>query len=349
MKRRRAVKRRSEWSLPRILILTATFFVAAGFGTLMMSQTASAGLTKTSPSSCEIARQKALGKDNDGPATDTFTGVGKGGYTLSDCYGAVITEEGRKARDEPAKYGPLKPIEKHYKCTGRESGVVTVDKGIITAVSTPSGSPGKCPEKAINKGLDDKGKGEQPKGEKGKGQGEKDQGKGGGEPPKFPEIPKPEEKPKNDQQQAGQCLTEQDKQSKPECRGLQGGQSLMDTLLGAGKTLATNAASGAKSAFDGLWNALTSPAAAEPAATPPGASPPAVPRGGSVPLADSARASGDGSSNTDAAGSYTPPASTGFGAVEADEMSGEDLGAAQEQLGAIERALQKIIDYLKFW
>ena len=220
MRRRRGTKQNSEWSRSRILILAVTFFAAAGLGTLginaisRVGQVAAAGLTRTSPDSCDVARQKALGKDNDGPATDTFTGEGDGAQTLSKCYGAIITEEGKKARDDPARYGPLQAIEKHYKCTGRESGTVTVDKGIVTSVSTASGSPGKCPEKVINKGLKDKGKGEPPKDDK-----KKDDGKGKGGEGKAPEIPPPpEKKPKQEQPKDEKCMQDP---NAPECEQAQ--------------------------------------------------------------------------------------------------------------------------------
>lgn len=216
MRRRRGTNQHSEWSRSRILILAVTFFAAAGLGTLginvisQSSQVAAAGLTRTSPNSCEIARQKALGKDNDGPATDTFTGEGDGAQTLSNCYGAIITEEGKKARDDPEKYGPLQAIEKHYKCTGRESGTVTVDKNIVTSVSTASGSPGKCPKNVINKGLKDKGKEE--------GQSPKDDKKKE-EPGGKPEIPPPpEKKPKDGKPEDEKCKQDP---SAPECKQAQ--------------------------------------------------------------------------------------------------------------------------------
>src|SRR3989344_5511706 len=62
---------------------------------------AASGLTKTSPASCEIARQKALGKEKDPPAIDTFVGEGDGKQILSDCYG-----RGEKSQREPEKIWP---------------------------------------------------------------------------------------------------------------------------------------------------------------------------------------------------------------------------------------------------
>ena len=211
---------------------------------------AASGLTKTSPASCEIARQKALGKEKDPPAIDTFVGEGDGKQILSDCYGAIITEEGKKAKENPKKYGPLQAIEKHYKCVGREIGTVTVEIGKVTSVSMPGGEKGKCPKNVVNKGLNDKPKGDpkdQPK--------QDDKGKEGGKPemPKLPEPPKDDGKKETGGQK---CETEEEKKNKINCPPVLG-SDLLNKAWNASSDFASNVVNTGKETIENLWANLT--------------------------------------------------------------------------------------------
>lgn len=244
--------RRAKWSRSQMFVLGLALVSAVAFGTLgisaesRMSQLAAteATVTTTSPKDCTTAIKKALRgmADNDGPATDTVSGTGTGGasgITSSECFGAVITEQGKQKRTRILSGNPYgeKLTEQDYRCTGRSGTSHVSSEGTVSNTTAKDGvPPRKCDTEVTS---------EKPGGQGGKPEGSQDdkcqqnpqdpscQG-GEGKPPELPKPPekKPEEQKPQEQPQQQDCntLTEEEKKKKPECRGLEGQEQLNQAL-----------------------------------------------------------------------------------------------------------------------